>query len=228
MRRTFSVIVCVLAAVFCAGLNAQIPANVQFQPGTYAMPYHRSQQRPVPVNTLPTVTDAVSEDADSDSDADESRTEWEKRFSPQVTEPATPTALLPVLVPVPSYEVPHLTFTYNHLTGRFHIAPYEPGYAANPAAFPRQTSPLHVWVSSKSAASQPSPQVPYMSYYDPDPVVLPAEIRLHGSRFLEPFTQYQPMPLPVPKPATAVPVSPPARTRVGGWIRQNLGPFTVL
>ena len=210
MRRTFSVIVCMLAAAFCAVLNAQIPENVQFQPSTYALPYNRSSQHLV--NTLQVVT---SEDADN------SKTEWEKRFSPQIAE--VPTVPLP-----PPYEVPHLTFTYNHLTGRFHIAPYEPGYAANPAAFPKQTSPLHIWVSTKSAAAQPSPQVPYMSYYDPDPVVLPAEIRLRGSRFAEPFAHLQPMPLPVPKPATATHVLPPARTRIGERIRQNFGTFTVL
>ena len=215
MRRTVSVILCVLVAVFCAGLNAQIPENAQFQPGSYAQPY-----RPAPI---PTASMVVVPDDDSEI-TDESETEWERKFSPQTIVQAPPAPLLP-------YEVPHLTFVYNRWTGRFHIAPYEPGYAAKPSAFPVQTSPLHVWVSSRSAAAQPRSQVPYMSYYDPDPVILPAEIRMHGLNLAmaktAPFTQMQPMPLPIPRPETAQPVSPPARTRLGERLRQNFGTFVV-
>jgi len=211
MRRIISVIVCVSLAGFHAGLNAQIPERAQFQPGSYGIPYHYTQQS---LYALPTA--AVVDD----EEADDSRTEWEKKFSPQITEPAL-TQPLP-----PPYEVPHLTFVYNHWTGRFHVAPYEPGYAANPAAFPTQTSPLHIWVSSKSSAAQPNPQVPYMSYYDPDPVILPAEIRLRGSRFSIPFTQMQPMPLPVPRPESARPIQP-SRTRLGERMRQTFGAFVV-
>jgi len=202
-------------AGFCAGLKAQIPENAQFQPGSYALPY-RSVQRAVPVNASPDVS-TVKTDGE---EADDSQTEWEKKFSPQTVAPA-PAA------PVATYEVPYLTFVYNHWTGRFHVTHYEPGYAANPSAFPTQTSPLHTWVSSKSSAAQPSPQVQYMSYYDPDPVILPAEIRLRGSRFSAPLTQLQPMPLPIPRPETAQIVSPPARTKLGERFRQNYGTFVV-
>jgi hypothetical protein len=66
-----------------------------------------------------------------------------------------------------------------------------------------------------------------MSYYDPDPVILPAEIRHRGSRFGAMLTQMQPMPMPVPKPETAQPLAPPARTRLGERLRQNHGPFVV-
>ena len=211
MRRTVSVFVCVLVTSLYAGLNAQIPERVEFYPGSYG--FH---QRPATVNTVPVATDAA------EAEADESWTEWERKFSPQTIEPAT------ISQPVPQpYEVPHLTFVYNHWTGRFHIVPYEPGYAANPAAFPKQTSPLHIWVSARPAASQPSPQVQYMSYYDPDPVILPAEIQLRGSRFAVPLTELQPMPMPVPRPATATPITPPARTRIGEQIRQNFSPFSI-
>jgi hypothetical protein len=151
-------------------------------------------------------------------ETDDSTTEWEKKFSPQTT------AVLPPSQPQP-YEVPHLTFVYNHWTGRFNIAPYEPGYAANPSAFPKQTSPLHIWVSSKSSASQPSPQVPYMSYYDPDPAILPAEIRLYGTKLaanLAMQPQIQPMPLPMPRPAMAQPAP---KQRLGERLRQNFGTF---
>ena len=214
MRRVISIIVCGFMAGFCTGLQGQIPERVQFQPGSYAVP-HRSFQRAVPLNTSIAPAQIDGEEVD-----DASKTEWEKKFSPQIIEsvPATPPA---------TYEVPHLTYVYNHWTGRFHITPYEPGYAANPSAFPVQTSPLHVWVSSKSSASQPSPQVQYMSYYDPDPVILPAEIQLRGSKFSAPLTQLQPMPLPIPRPETARIISPPARTRIGERFRQNYGPFIV-
>ena len=216
MRRVISTIVCILMAGFYADLQAQIPERVLFQPGSYAVP-HRSFPRTEPVN--PAVAQAQTDTEEAD---DSSKTDWEKKFSPQIIEstPATP--------PV-TYEVPHLTYVYNHWTGRFHVVPYEPGYAASPSAFPVQTSPLHIWISSKSSASQPNPQVQYMSYYDPDPVILPAEIQLSGSRFSAPFTQLQPMPLPVPKPATAQSISPPARTRLGERVRRNLdlGPFIV-
>lgn len=224
MRLTVSAVVCVLLTGLCIGLpgervNAQIPEYPQFQSVTYArLPYNSSPQQSAATNISSAATDAVSEE-DNDS-----WTEWEKKFSPQTLEPVV---VQPVPEPVP-YEVPYLTYVYNHRTGRFHITPYEPGYAANPAAFPKQTSPLHVWVSAKPAASQPNPQVPYMSYYDPDPVILPAEIRLRGSRFAVPLTNLQPVPLPVPKPPTAVPLSPPARTRIGGQIRQTFSPFAVL
>jgi hypothetical protein len=195
-------------AGFYAGLNAQIPEHAMFQPGSYAVPY-RPAQVPAP---------AVAHE--NEATEDDSTTEWEKKFSPQTGEPSS-VALLP-----PPYEVPHLTFVYNHWTGRFHITPYEPGYAANPSAFPKQTSPRHIWVSSRAAAANPQPQVPYMSYYDPDPVILPAEIRLRGSRFSGPFTQLQPVPLPVPKPETARPVNPPPRSRLGARLQQNFGAFT--
>ena len=209
MRRTVSTVVCVLMAGFCVGLNAQIPENPRFQPGSYAVPHGSYAVQATPV---PAVTEAEGEEAD------DLKTEWEKRFSPQIAEPM---AARPLPPPV---EVPHLTFVYNHWTGRFHVVPYEPGYAANPSAFPQQTSPLHIWISSKSSSAQPSSQVPYMSYYDPDPVILPAEIRLHGSRFSAPLTQLQPMPLPVPRPESAQPVHP-SRTRIGERMRQTFGTF---
>ena len=214
MRRTVSVIVCFLVAGFCIGLQAQIPENPRFQPGSYAVLYN---QPPAMMYALPTAADAADEEGDVGED---SRTEWEKRFSPQIAEPMT------AQPSPPPYEVPHVTFVYNHWTGRFHIAPYEPGYAANPAAFPKQTSPLHIWTSSKSSAAQPSPQVPYMSYYDPDPVILPAEIQLRGSRFSAPLTQLQPVPLPVPRPEAARPLYP-SQTRFAGWVRQTFGSFVV-
>jgi hypothetical protein len=222
MHRTVSIIVCVLLSGFCSGLNAQIPEGAQFQPGSYMVPY-RSGQSPViankaTVSTSQTMEEAIDALEKEGNEADDSTTEWEKKFSPQTT------AVLPVLQPQP-YEVPHLTFVYNHWTGRFNIAPYEPGYAANPAAFPKQTSPLHVWVSSKSSAAQPNPQVPYMSYYDPDPVILPAEIRLYGTKLAADLAmqpQIQPMPLPMPKPAMAQPIP---RQRVGERLRQNIGTF---
>ena len=215
MRCTVSLIVCIFMAYY-AGLNAQIPENAQFQPGSYAIPY----QRPVPFNPAVSSSAAADEDEEEEeaTDDDDSQTEWEKKFRPQTTAPPPP-APLP-----PPYEVPHLQFVYNHWTGRFHIAPYEPGYAANPSAFPVQTSPLHIWVSSKSSAAQPRPQVPYMSYYDPDPVILPAEIRLRGSKLAAPFSQIQPIPLPVPRPETAQPAP---RVRLGERLRQTFGAFIV-
>jgi hypothetical protein len=204
MRRTISILVCVFMVFSCAGLNAQIPERVLFQPGSYAESW--SSPRAVPV---------VKADGKGADDA--SKTEWEKRFSPQVLEDVSEAP----------YEVPYLTYAYNRWTGRFHLAPYEPGYAANPSAFPKQTSPLHIWVSSKSSAAQPSPQVPYMSYYDPDPVILPAEIRSRGSKFGAILPKMEPMPLPVPKPETAQFLAPPAKTRFGERLRQNHGQFIV-
>jgi hypothetical protein len=228
MCRIVSVIVCVLTLGFYAGLNAQIPESVQFQPGTFMVPY-RQVQRPQAVDysvVNPTYSmgetsmeEAIDALENDEEESDDSTTEWEKKFSPQTFLPPPPLPLL-----LPPYEVPHLTFVYNRWTGRFHIAPYEPGYAANPAAFPKQTSPLHIWISSKSSASQLSPQVPYMSYYDPDPVILPAEIRLYGSRIAAEIVrqpQIQPIPWPIPKPAMAQPVAPPARTRIGERMRQS-------
>jgi len=209
MRRTVSVIVCVLIAGFCAGLNAQIPENPMFQPGSFAVPYHRFAPPPVMMHAAPAV-----------EGVGDHRTEWERRFSPQIAEPMTAQPL------PPPQEVPHLQFIYNHWTGRFHVVPYEPGYAANPSAFPVQTSPLHIWISSKSAAAQPHPQVWYMCYHDPAPVILPAEIRLRGSRFSAPFTQMQPVPMPLPRPESARPVHQP-RTQLGERLRQPFGAFVV-
>ena len=211
MRRTISLIIslCLVSGSLCVKLNAQIPESAMFQPGSYATRYQ-------PAMTPNAVL------ASKPAQEDEHMTEWEKKFAPQTDSSATAS------VPAPQpYEVPYLTYTYCHWKRTFHVAPYEPGYAASPSEFPVQTSPLHVWVSRKSSAGQPRPQVNYMSYHDPDPVILPAEIRIRGSRFLTPLTQAQAMPMPVPKPATAHPVGPPARTRIGERIRQNLGTFVV-
>jgi hypothetical protein len=226
MHRIVFIIVCVFAAGICVSLEAQIPENAQFQPGSYAFgPYQAKQSvRHEPVKSEPVAADAQSEDnknVDGEKADESSETEWEKKFSPQKS-------IQQSAVPAPQpYAGPYLAYSYNHWTHRFHLVPYEPGYAANPDAFPVQTSPLHTWVSSLSSASQPSPQVRYMSYYDPDPVILPAEIRLRGSRFGAAMTNMQPMPLPIPKPGTARPVSAPARTRFGERLRQNLGTFTI-
>ena len=211
MRRTVSVIVCVLVAGFCTSVSAQIPENPRFQPGSYAVPYYYRTVQPPAMPPAPVV---------ASDEADDARTDWEKRFSPQTAEPMGTQPLLP------PQEVPHLTYIYNHWTGRFHVTPYEPGYAANPAAFPTQTSPLHIWVSSKSSSAQPSPQVPYMSYHDPDPVILPAEIRLRGSRFSVPLTQMQPVPLPVPRPEMVRPAYP-SQSRFVEWTRTTFGTFVV-
>jgi len=211
MRRSVSIPVCVLMTILCCGLNAQIPEGAQFQPGSYAVPYHR----PMPVHPLPAAPLPEEETV-----ADDSQTDWEKQFSPQHTVAAP----LPVAPQPPPYEVPHLTYVYNHFTGRFRIAPYEPGYAADPSAFPVQTSPMHIWVYSPSSAAQPHPQVPYMSYYDPDPVIMPAEIRLPGSRFVVNFPQIQTMPLPVPRPDSTIPVRGP---RLTDRVRQTFGSFIV-
>jgi hypothetical protein len=82
MRRTVFVIVGVLMAGFCAGLNAQIPEGAQFQPGSYAVPYHRPMVAyPMPIAVAP--------------QADDSRTEWEKQFSPQTTVAPIPMAPQP-------------------------------------------------------------------------------------------------------------------------------------
>ena len=219
MRRTVSVFVCVLMAGFYAGLNAQIPERSMFQPGSFAVPYYRAE----PQQTVAAVTTVAS--SEDREETDDPTTEWEKMFSPQMIEP---TAVQPMVQP---YAVPHLTFVYNHWTGRFHIAPYEPGYAANPSAFPTQTSPLHIWVSSKASSGLPSPQVPYMSYYDPDPVVLPAEIQLRGSRIAGPFTQLQPVPMPLPRPESARLLVPPrtrfGETRMGTQMQKTFGSFIV-
>lgn len=212
-----------LSGFFCAGLNAQIPAQARFQPSSYAHQY-----RPVQRTALPNTIQMQGRNVD------ELKTEWEKVFLPQ--EPESVLHELPAPQP---YEVPHLTFTYNHWSKTFHVVPYEQGYAANPAAFPKQTSPMHIWVSSQSSVSQPSPQVPYMSYHDPDPVILPAEIRMRGTRFIDSSASsypskhayqsahVQPIPMPVPRPATAAPIYGPARTRIGQKIQQVFGPFTV-
>ena len=213
MRRAVSVFVCVVMAGFYVGVNAQIPENAMFQPGSFAVPYHTVPYRPAQV-----APPAVAQE--TEAPADDSTTVWEMKFSPQTSEPS------PAPLP-PPYEVPHLTFVYNHWTGRFHITPYEPGYAANPSAFPKQTSPRHIWIASRAAAANPQPQVQYMSYYDPDPAILPAEIRLRGSRFAGPLTQLQPVPLPVPRPETAQPVNPPPRSRLGARIQYNFGAFSV-
>ena len=202
MRQTICVVVCVLMAGFCFGVNALIPEQPFFQPGSFAVPYGTFQH--------PATFEAQGAAA--------SETDWERKFSPQTVEPmgqASPQI----------YEVPYLTYIYDRRTGRFHLTFHEPGFAANPSAFPIQTSPLHIWVSCPSSANQPHPQVQYMCYHDPDPVILPAEIRLRGSRLFAPARQAMPMPLP--RPETAVPIRPPARTQLGERVRQNFGAFVV-
>ena len=214
MRRIISIIVCVLMVGAYAGVNAQIPEQILYQPATHGVPF-RTFQMPPPVFMYVT---PATEHAD---DAEGFQTDWERDLGLQ----ERPT---PVLVAVPQpYQVPHLQFVYNHWSGRFHIAPFEPGYAASPWEFPVQTSPLHIWKSSRSSSGHPGQQVQYMCYHDPPPVILPAEIRLRGSGLFIPLTQAQPIPLPLPRPDTAQPITPPARTRIGERVRQNWAPFIV-
>ena len=184
-----------------------------FQPGVHGVPFQQFQL-PQPQFVYIDVP-AAAEDAGGE------QTEWERAFAPP---PAGPTRVL-VAIPQP-FQVPHLQFVYCHWSGRFHMTPYEPGYASSPWEFPESTSPLHIWKSSRGGGP-PRPQVPHMCYHDPAPVVLPAEIRLRGSGLMTLKTQAQPIPMPLPRPASAELITPPARTMIGERVRQNWAPFIV-
>ncbi|MDR3234780.1 MAG: hypothetical protein LBT46_14155 [Planctomycetaceae bacterium] len=249
MRLPFFAVLFLCTAFLCVILSAaaysQIPENARFQPGSYAFgpyvpPLHFAPQ------PLPESDDEESEADDEESTADFgsgeadnaeetsktewSKTDWEKKFAPILNAAQGNAAKsnvsnnAAVQTPPGVYQqVPYLQFSYDKWNRRFHLVPYEPGYAMRPAEFPARTSPLYVFISSLSSEAIPQPPVRYMSYYDPAPIVLPAEIRLRGTRFFE--RDMQPMPLPVPKPANAVLVSPPPRTQLGRTIQNTFGDF---
>jgi hypothetical protein len=222
MRLTIITALFVCSVLLCLNAGAQIPENARFQPGSYAFgPYHQQPYNAPQVLPKP-LPQEDAEEADDAEDADESdtRTDWEKKFAPVLN--ANKPQPQPV-VPYSSQPMPYLAFSYNHWSRRFNLVPYEPGYAMAPQEFPVGTAPIHQFASSLSSESMPKPQIPYASYYDPDPVVLPATIRLRGTRFFQ--RDMQPMPLPVPKPANAVPVNPPPKTKIGRTIQDTFGDF---
>ncbi|GHT11883.1 hypothetical protein FACS1894170_06020 [Planctomycetales bacterium] len=225
MRLTIITALFVCSVLLCLNAEAQIPENARFQPGSYAFgpyyqqPYNAPQPLPKPLPQEDAEeADTVEEDEADEADA---KTDWEKKFAP-VLNANKPQPQQPV-VPYNSQPVPYLAFSYDKWNRRFHLVPYEPGYAMAPQEFPGGTAPIHQFVSSLSSESMPKPQVPYLSYYDPDPVVLPATIQLHGTRFFQ--KDMQPMPLPVPKPANAVPVGQPPKTKIGRAIQDTFGDF---
>ncbi|MDR3181369.1 MAG: hypothetical protein LBT89_00365 [Planctomycetaceae bacterium] len=218
-------------ALWCVLADAQIPENARFQPGSYAFgPYvPRYAPQPLPAAANEEETVAAEKNADTEKAGEDTATDWEKKFAPifnaaknGAARQPMPGTYPPALL-TPSEPVPHLSFAYDKWSRRFNLIPYEPGYAMSPTEFPAGTSPMYVFVSSMSSQSVIQPPVRYMSYYDPDPVVLPASIRLRGSRFFQ--KDMQPMPMPVPKPVNAVPAGTPPRTQIGKAVQNTFGDF---
>jgi hypothetical protein len=184
MRLTSFGIVLVLVTSFLAvQANAQIPERVLFQPGSYAFgPYYSagiSQPAALPTSTALLAEEAAetekSEKAESDAD-EENQTEWETIFGvekPQ-QEPENETDSIETGVSISSTPatVPYLAYHRNPLTHRIHVVPYQPGYAAEPEAFPEHQSKLNLLLSTLPSREQNRQQVQYASYYDPDPVII--------------------------------------------------------
>jgi hypothetical protein len=221
MRRILLFAVSVLITGFPFYAGGQIPERTMFQPGTYGFgPYIQSSIPPAAVPSLPAAdsdeTDSTPASSESvpEGEKDDLRTEWEKAFAPQQLEPHV-NAPAPLVPPAAKPEaqpiyVPHLAFAYDKKTQQFRLTPYEGGYAASPAEFPRALSPLHNYFASPYSASQIFPQVRYMSYYEPDPVILPAAIKQRWLRFMQ---NDQPIPIPSP-PQPETPRAPRSRDRI--------------
>ncbi|GHT24191.1 hypothetical protein FACS189419_08980 [Planctomycetales bacterium] len=200
--------------------SAQIPENPQFQPGSYAFgPYQRQLQTSSPAAQ----TDAKEEGEESNygEESEETpQTDWEKKFRP-VQSGAGQLQAKDAGNPQP---VPYLSFVYDKWSHRFHLVPNEQGYAASPSEFPRGTSPLQTWVSTLSSDAIPQREMQYLDYYAPNPVVLPAQIPLRGSRFFP--ERWRAVPLPVPRPLNAVQVKQgQQRTQLGTRLNRTFGAY---
>jgi hypothetical protein len=187
MRLTSFGIVLVLATSFLADqTNAQIPERVLFQPGSYVHSVNYSAYSPYSPNipqpsVLPSDV-AVAEkgeetDVDDEADDEANKTEWEITFGVDkpLQEDET-AAFIKRIEASPASEkteiVPYLAYYRNPWTHRIHVVPYQPGYAAEPEAFPEHQSKLNLWLSSLPSREQNRPQIQYASYYDPDPVII--------------------------------------------------------
>jgi hypothetical protein len=182
---SFDIVLVLVASFLAVQANAQIPERVLFQPGSYAFgPYYSvgiSQSVALPSSTTTvTVLDnesAKPENADYNEDnTEENQTEWETIFGveepQQEQEIETDLIETGVSVSLNFATVPYLAYHRDPLTHRIHVVPYQPGYAAEPEAFPEHQSKLNLLLSTLPCREQNRPQVQYASYYDPDPVII--------------------------------------------------------
>ncbi|MDR0609185.1 MAG: hypothetical protein LBG58_03670 [Planctomycetaceae bacterium] len=183
MRLTsFGIVLVLITSFLAVQANAQIPERVLFQPGSYAFgPYYSagiSQSIALPTSTaLAEETTETENTENSESDAEEeNQTEWETAFGVEtpLQEPEKQADSIEVGVSASSNPatVPYLAYHRNPLTHRIHVVPYQPGYAAEPEAFPEHQSKLNLLLSTLPSREQNRPQVKYASYYDPDPVII--------------------------------------------------------
>ncbi|MDR2438030.1 MAG: hypothetical protein LBE12_01495 [Planctomycetaceae bacterium] len=172
MRLTSFGIVLVLVTSFAADQgNAQIPERVLFQPGSYAFgPYYSAISTDVaePV-VLP--IDAVPAEESTET---ENKTEWETTFGVEEPQQNNKTNLIQTgsFISLKPTTIPYLAYHRDPLTHRIHVVPYQPGYAADPEAFPKHQSQLNLWLSTLPCREQNHQQVQYADYYDPDPVII--------------------------------------------------------
>ncbi|MDR2757450.1 MAG: hypothetical protein LBC20_17285 [Planctomycetaceae bacterium] len=183
MRLTSFGIVLVLVTSFLADQgNAQIPERVLFQPGSYAFgPYYSvpsaEAAQPVALLTNAVPAEEPLEEPDNNTEensTEENKTEWETTFGVEEPEQENEIGLTQTGVFISSklVTVPYLAYHRNPLTHRIHVVPYQPGYAAEPEAFPEHQSKLNLLLSTLPSREQNRPQVRYASYYDPDPVII--------------------------------------------------------
>jgi hypothetical protein len=189
---SFGIVLVLVVSFLVNQTNAQIPERVLFQPGSYAFgPYYSSrpagvsQPAGLPTGNIPAEksvkteaeTDFDENQTDGATDADENQTEWETTFGveePQEGNNENEAGLAGtgvLALPEPA-TVPYLAYHRNPLTHRIHVVPYQPGYAAEPEAFPEHQSKLNLLLSTLPSREQNRPQVQYASYYDPDPEII--------------------------------------------------------
>ncbi|MDR3198588.1 MAG: hypothetical protein LBU34_12040 [Planctomycetaceae bacterium] len=177
MRLTsFGIVLVLVTSFFADQGNAQIPERVLFQPGSYAFgPYYSVPSAEVARPVVLSAEAVPAEEAPKPEDnADENKTEWETTFGVEEPQQENETVLNETGVSVSSNltTVPYLAYHRDPLTHRIHVVPYQPGYAAEPEAFPEHQSKLNLLLSTLPSREQNRPQVQYASYYDPDPVII--------------------------------------------------------
>ena len=172
MRLTCFSIVLALTLGFLADRTlAQIPERVTFQPGSFAHGYRPGAA--VPGVAMSAVVGVIETDAVAEEDADAPKTEWEEVFG----EKSKPSDI--IFEEQPGYassavpkQPPYLAWHRCPLTGRIHLIPYQPGYAAAPEQFPTHQSKLNLWLSTLPSREQSRSQQKYLGYYDPMPEIL--------------------------------------------------------
>ncbi|MGL4595294.1 MAG: hypothetical protein ACRCUY_11240 [Thermoguttaceae bacterium] len=178
---TCGIMFVLLVTAISSRIDAQIPEKTMFQPGSYAAgAYQTGRSMITPSMTvLVEVPDETGMIDSDDTESEDDQSDWQTYFGSQPPKTSGTTKFVEMSVAAEGFamttshgSVPYLAWHRSPFTGRTHIIPYQPGYAAAPEQFPQQQSKMNLWLSSLPSREKSQPQVKYLGYYDPMPEVV--------------------------------------------------------